>query len=235
MHTTIEILRFLAFRFRRATWSFRRRPFPQNSDGQLLIHIGSGPLFDPRFVNIDIQPYPSVHILGNGALLDFPDDSIDLVYASHTIEHFPHREIQSVLSEWHRVLKPGGRLFLSVPDFEKLSRMYTQAQRTLREVQVFIMGSQGNLFDFHKSLFDRCSLTEMLVQTGFDRLADWDEADYAAYPFDDYAHYPPTRAISLNLKAQKRARQLASSLGASSSREVPSHDVDHPPRRRRDG
>jgi predicted SAM-dependent methyltransferase len=207
MHTASEILRFLAFRFRRATWGFRRRPFPQSSDGQLLIHIGSGPLVDPRFVNIDIQPYPSVHILGDGARLDFPDNSIDLIYASHTIEHFSHREIQSILSEWHRVLKPGGRLFLSVPDFEKLAKMYTEAGIAFREAQVFIMGSQGNPFDFHKSLFDRRFLTDVLADTGFDRLTDWEEADYAAYPFDDYAHYPPTRAISLNLKAAKRLHQ----------------------------
>lgn len=47
------------------------------------------------------------------AFLDFPDASFDLVWCRHAIEHsvFPF----FTLSELHRVLKPGGVLYLEVP------------------------------------------------------------------------------------------------------------------------
>jgi SAM-dependent methyltransferase len=47
------------------------------------------------------------------AFLDFPDASFDLVWCRHAIEHsvFPF----FTLSELHRLLKPGGVLYLEVP------------------------------------------------------------------------------------------------------------------------
>jgi ubiquinone/menaquinone biosynthesis C-methylase UbiE len=47
------------------------------------------------------------------SFLDFPDASFDLVWCRHAIEHsvFPF----FTLSELHRILKPGGVLYLEVP------------------------------------------------------------------------------------------------------------------------
>jgi SAM-dependent methyltransferase len=47
------------------------------------------------------------------AFLDFPDATFDLVWCRHALEHsiFPY----FVLSEMHRVLKPGGVLYVEVP------------------------------------------------------------------------------------------------------------------------
>lgn len=47
------------------------------------------------------------------SFLDFPDDTFDLVWCRHALEHsvFPF----FTLSEMHRVLKPGGVLYVEVP------------------------------------------------------------------------------------------------------------------------
>lgn len=52
------------------------------------------------------------------------------MYSSHTLEYFdagqpgdpmrPGVEVFDVLSEWKRVLKPGGAIRLAVPDFDSL-------------------------------------------------------------------------------------------------------------------
>ena len=45
--------------------------------------------------------------------LDFPDESFDKIYSTHTIEHIP--DLTKALKEMARVLKKGGRLLLVYP------------------------------------------------------------------------------------------------------------------------
>jgi SAM-dependent methyltransferase len=49
-------------------------------------------------------------------LSDYPDDSVDLVYSGQSIEHVPPDVADTVLSEVHRVLRPGGYLGLDTPN-----------------------------------------------------------------------------------------------------------------------
>jgi SAM-dependent methyltransferase len=45
-----------------------------------------------------------------------PDASYDFVYSSHCLEHM--RDVRMALRNWVRILKPGGILYVVVPDFE---------------------------------------------------------------------------------------------------------------------
>lgn len=63
-------------------------------------------------------------LAGSGYELPFRDQSFDLVAAFDTIEHIP--DDGRVLREIRRVLKPGGRVFLSVPAYQFL---YSQNDR----------------------------------------------------------------------------------------------------------
>ena len=49
----------------------------------------------------------------------FGDDTLDFVYSSHVLEDFPANETMSILREWTRVLRPGGRLILLLPDQQR--------------------------------------------------------------------------------------------------------------------
>jgi SAM-dependent methyltransferase len=49
-------------------------------------------------------------------LADYADDSVDLVYSGQSIEHVPIEMADKVLSEVHRVLRPGGYLGLDTPN-----------------------------------------------------------------------------------------------------------------------
>jgi len=54
------------------------------------------------------------------------DDSYDLVYSSHALEHLSDDAVERTLEEAHRILKPGGRIRINVPDMDLVLRHYDE-------------------------------------------------------------------------------------------------------------
>jgi SAM-dependent methyltransferase len=69
-----------------------------------------------------IAPDVIVHDLRKG--IPAPDDSVDVVYHSHVLEHIDRDIAPIFLRECLRVLRPGGILRVAVPDLEKYARDY---------------------------------------------------------------------------------------------------------------
>jgi ubiquinone/menaquinone biosynthesis C-methylase UbiE len=61
-------------------------------------------------------------VQGDAHALPFPDDYFDLIISCETIEHLPQPE--KGVSEFHRVTKPGGSLFLTTPNYLNLMGLY---------------------------------------------------------------------------------------------------------------
>lgn len=126
--------------------------------------------------------------------LEFRNDSVDLIYASHVIEYFDKWEITALLWEWRRVLKPGGILRLAVPDFEVMVDLYKQGY----VLDMFIgplcgRMPMGDQMIYHKMVYDYELLSRLLNNTGFSNIRRWDwrEMKKEGYP-DDHsrAHIP---------------------------------------------
>jgi SAM-dependent methyltransferase len=56
--------------------------------------------------------------------LPFPSNSLDFAFSEHFLEHLTFGEALRFLAEVRRILKPGGVLRASLPDFRKLVRLY---------------------------------------------------------------------------------------------------------------
>lgn len=108
------------------------------------------------------------------------DSSIDIIYSSHTLEHFSKEDGRRFLSECHRVLRKDGIIRIIVPDLrhdvteyiegrinaddfvEKLGVLYGHSNNTLKK-------RLAPFFQFpHKCMYDNSRLIEILNEVGFD-------------------------------------------------------------------
>lgn len=127
------------------------------------------------------------------SLFPLPDEagSVDEIRASHVLEHFPHGQVQAVLADWARVLKPGGVLRVAVPNFQWVAEQYLAGEDV--NAQGYVMGGQTNERDFHRALFGRDLLSRLLGAVGLVGVRDWTSE------IEDCAALP----VSLNLAASK--------------------------------
>lgn len=91
------------------------------------VNLGCGNTYHSDWINIDIAPLgPGViaHDLSQGIPLD--DNSCDVVYHSHVLEHIRRNDASGFIAECHRVLRPGGIIRIAVPDLERICRAYLE-------------------------------------------------------------------------------------------------------------
>jgi predicted SAM-dependent methyltransferase len=92
------------------------------------INLACGPVFidSPAWANFDFAAASGVQQADLLGRLPLSDNSAQLVYSSHFLEHIPKLQVESFLRECLRVLKPGGALRLVLPDLENMARTYLQ-------------------------------------------------------------------------------------------------------------
>lgn len=91
-----------------------------------------------------VHPCMDIRVRGDIFRLPFHDNSLDGIWNVGVMEHFLHPQIDAILREFHRVLKPGGRVILLWP------ATFSIPQRMLRVVEFFVnLRNKGRKFQFH--------------------------------------------------------------------------------------
>lgn len=101
--------------------------------GARVLDLGAGPGSFPKIredltiVRLDLEkPHhfgPGFYVLADASSMPFASASFDLVVSNHSLEHFV--ELEATIREAGRVLKPGGALYIAVPDASTLTdRIY---------------------------------------------------------------------------------------------------------------
>ncbi|CAI8882593.1 conserved protein of unknown function [Methylococcus capsulatus] len=85
----------------------------------LRLNLGCGDKILPGHLNVDVasrRAGKAPDIICDLHALPFDGDLVDEILSVHVIKHFWRWEVQGVLREWVRVLKPGGRMILECPN-----------------------------------------------------------------------------------------------------------------------
>lgn len=166
----------------------RPRPhFPSDKGFNMLrLDLGAGDISPSGFT-----PMGNAHGTSIFPLTSIADNSVDVIRASHVLEHFASAEIPAAIAEWVRVLKPGGELRIAVPDFATIAENYLAGVQ--QPTEGYLMGGQTAPDDFHKALFDEATLKTAMARAGLMLVRRWTSE------LPDCASLP----ISLNLAATK--------------------------------
>lgn len=98
-----------------------------------LLNIVCGGRYHKDWINIDFHA-DSIFVKKVNILAGIPlkDDSVDVVYSSHFLEHLSEQQAIFVLSEAKKLLKENGILRIVVPNLENICREYL---KVLEEVE----------------------------------------------------------------------------------------------------
>lgn len=119
------------------------------------------------YKTVDLREGPDTDIVSNVSdLRMFEDGSVDELYASNVLEHFPIHKTLEVLKEWRRVLRAGGTLRVSVPDFDACVQLYQKVGLTIW-IQYLIWGDQKHELNYHYVNFTYATLAKLLNDAGF--------------------------------------------------------------------
>lgn len=104
------------------------------------------------------EPGPEVDLVMDLKNLTFRPGSVETIYSFHVLDHFFPAEAQTALNNWKSCLKPGGKMYIVVDDFELITRS-------------FISGDfPADFFNEHFShpmYFTQDNLLSFVIKSGF--------------------------------------------------------------------
>jgi ubiquinone/menaquinone biosynthesis C-methylase UbiE len=97
-------------------------------------------------LGVDALDYPCVDLVGDifAVLSMLPDDCVDTIYSYHFIEHI--KDLNKLLTELERVIKPGGIIDLVVPHFSNPYFYSDPTHKNFFGLYTFCYFSSSSLF-----------------------------------------------------------------------------------------
>lgn len=174
------------------------------------LHLGCGTKHIDGFINIDGRELNEVDVVADIKTLEsFKENSIELIYACHVLEHVGRNDYMAVLKRWYDLLEPNGTLRLAIPDIEQVFNHYSQF-KNLKQLRGLLWGGQTHHLNYHYVGWDFKTICDDLIEVGFKSVNryDWRKTDHAH--IDDYSQcYMPHMdkengmLMSLNIEAIK--------------------------------
>jgi SAM-dependent methyltransferase len=152
--------------------------------GSRKIEVGGGPFPQAGYIHVDVDRRARhLEALAPAWKLPFPDGWATEILAIHSLEHVHPRMLLATLREWHRVLAPGGRVQVHVPNAPELVASFLESPV---EQKWRTMGALLGMYchpgvsapedlevpSDHQVMFDWHLLSWALTSAGFRHVAD---------------------------------------------------------------
>jgi len=97
----------------------------------IKLNLGSGGVHIDGYLSVDLKD-KRTHILMDACKMTFKDNSVSEIIASHLFEHISPYKALDTLVHWKKILKPGCKLIMEMPDIEALCKAFINANKEQR-------------------------------------------------------------------------------------------------------
>jgi predicted SAM-dependent methyltransferase len=135
----------------------------------IQLHVGSGPVILPGWVNVDNMPYPGIDLLW-GLERGIPFRALRYIFAEHMIEHLTYADASAFLRRCREALRDDGVLRVTTPNLDWVWRIayrpndWSAPDDALRDCFVVNRAFHGW---GHHFLYNADALTATLHNAGF--------------------------------------------------------------------
>jgi len=149
------------------------------------LNLGGGDQRISGFINVDLCPEADIkHDLR--LPLPYEDGSVDEIIAIHVIESFYKWNMEDIMKDWRRVLKPDGKLTIEFTDLNDTIDLYLHGGSEDHKRGYWgLYGNQDNPIDpivLHHYVWTKEDLTNLLISCGF---------TVVTLTRDGVVHWPP--------------------------------------------
>jgi hypothetical protein len=137
------------------------------------VNLGCGFDHRPGYLNVDFQDFHNPDLVADVRDLSaLPSASFEEVLALDVLEHLERADVVPTLTEWCRLLEPGGSLHIRTSDVVGLTRLMTRRDSIADHHHLIhsMFGTQAYKGDYHLSGFTDLTLIDHLFEAGFARI-----------------------------------------------------------------
>jgi ubiquinone/menaquinone biosynthesis C-methylase UbiE len=152
----------------------------------IKLNLGCGKRLEKDFINVDSKDFKQKgfnFVKADVRKLPFKDNYADYIIAPQVLEHLPMKDVVPALKEWTRVLKPKGKIVITVPNFNDLAQSWINEMGEKIDLTRYLTLAQhiyGNQFhegEFHHTPFTPHFMQFILTDSG---LKSWKIFAYPA-------------------------------------------------------
>lgn len=128
------------------------------------------------FLTVDVRDLPGVDYVCNAWEIDkhVGENSVDEIFSRHFFEHLTFEQGERQLQVWHKILKPGGRCEMMLPNMVHHVHQWIHLRNdpdALKRAQEGFWGRQREslteTWDIHKSGYDEETLTALVKRFNY--------------------------------------------------------------------
>lgn len=134
---------------------------------QVRLNIGAGDKVLDGYLSVGLSD--AHDIKADVRSIPIPDASADEIILIHVLEHLWRWDVPAAMTEWLRILKPGGRIALELPDVVKCARnlIANPGKPRLGILGMFGDPAYGDPLMMHKWGWTEREVKECLAAAGF--------------------------------------------------------------------